>query len=212
MDIGFLRMMPNMLLAAPANEIEMKLVLEFALSENKPVCIRYPKDLVPPELGPEIIKACAEPFKAGKCIIIREALNSSVAIVAYGSVLNEAVKAAEILADEGVMVDVINTRFASPIDEKIISLLAEGKSIITVEDHNIACGFGSGVLESAAATFTKSIPRPIVTLGVPARFIRHSSRNSQLAEIGINAEKIAETVRKFAKKQQKSTKKYQKHT
>jgi 1-deoxy-D-xylulose-5-phosphate synthase len=212
MDIGFLRMMPNMLLAAPANEIEMKLALEFALSENKPVCIRYPKDLVTPQPGPEIIKACAEPFKAGKCIIISEALNSSVAIVAYGSVLNEAVKAAEILADEGVEVDVINARFAAPIDEKIISLPREGKSIITVEDHNIACGFGSGILEAAAAAFPKGIPKQIVTLGVPARFIKHASRSSQLAEIGINAEKIAETVRKIAKKRQRSTKKYQKHT
>ena len=212
MDIGFLRMMPNMLLTAPANEIEMKLALEFAINENKPVCIRYPKDLVPPQLCPEIINACAEPFKAGKSIIIRETPNSAVAIVAYGSILNEAVKAADLLVNEGVEVDIINARFAAPIDEKIISLLTKGKSIITVEDHHIACGFGSGVLEAAAAAFHKRIPKQIITLGVPAKFIKHASRSSQLIEVGINADKIAETVRIIAKKRQKSTPKYQKYT
>jgi len=64
MDVGFLRMMPNMVLTAPANDAEMKLALEFALSEDKPVVIRYPKDFVPPD---EFVRAaCAKPFELGR--------------------------------------------------------------------------------------------------------------------------------------------------
>jgi len=92
MDIGFLRMMPNMVLTAPANDIEMKLALEFALNEDRPVVIRYPKDLVPPEKF--VRAACAKPFKLGKSIVVRRAKNSAAALVSYGSVLTAALEAA----------------------------------------------------------------------------------------------------------------------
>ncbi|GAJ11152.1 unnamed protein product, partial [marine sediment metagenome] len=71
MDIGFLRMMPNMVLTAPANGIEMKLALKFALSENKPVVIRYPKDLVPPRKFTRA--ACSKPFRLGKSVVVKKA-------------------------------------------------------------------------------------------------------------------------------------------
>ncbi|MHC4207632.1 MAG: 1-deoxy-D-xylulose-5-phosphate synthase, partial [Planctomycetota bacterium] len=114
MDIGYLRMMPNMVLTAPADEMEMKLALEFALSEGKPVVIRYPKDFVPKEKS--VRSACAKPFKIGKSVVARKGKGSSIAIVSYGSVLTEALKAAELLAKDGIAVDVINARFAAPID------------------------------------------------------------------------------------------------
>jgi len=207
MDIGFLRMMPNMVLAAPADELEMKLALEFALSENKPVCLRYPRDLVP--LGQLDMSACAKPFELGRSVGVKgvpfcerlqngspkDSSNSAIAIVTYGSVLMEALEAAQLLAKDGIEVDVINARFAAPIDEQIISLLDEGKGIVTVEDHASACGFGSGLLEMAANASPSGISRPIVVLGMPKRFIKRDSRNSQLMEVGINADRIAETVR-----------------
>jgi 1-deoxy-D-xylulose-5-phosphate synthase len=195
MDIGFLRMMPNMVLTAPANDIEMKLALEFALSENKPVVIRYPKDIVPPK---EFVRAaCAKPFKLGKSVTVKRSKHSAVAVVSYGNVLTEALKAAALLAEEKIAIDVINGRFAAPVDDKIISLLDQGKSIVTVEDHAVACGFGSAVLELAAekGCSTKSI----CLLGAPRRFIGHNSRDVQLMEAGANAETIAETVRKILK-------------
>jgi len=202
MDIGFLRVMPNMVLTAPANDIEMKLALEFALSANKPVVIRYPKDLVPPQKY--VRAACARPFKLGKSVVVKKAKDSAVAIVSYGSVLTEALEAAALLAGENIAVDVINGRFAAPVDEKIIWLLGEGKSIITVEDHHLACGFGSAVLELAAAKATNKKPktrhkRPkaIHVLGAPHRFIGHDTRNTQLMHSGINADKIVETVKKI---------------
>ncbi|OHB64313.1 MAG: hypothetical protein A2168_01190 [Planctomycetes bacterium RBG_13_50_24] len=195
MDIGFLRMMPNMVLTAPANDIEMKLALEFALSEGKPVVIRYPKDIVPSK---EFVKAaCAKPFKLGQSVTIKKSKRSAVAVVSYGNVLTEALKAASLLAEEKIAIDVINGRFAAPVDEKIISLLEQGKSIVTVEDHAVACGFGSAVLELAAEKGCST--ESIHLLGAPRRFIGHNSRDVQLMEAGANADKIAETVRKILK-------------
>ena len=193
LDIGFLRIMPNMVLTAPANEIETKLALEFALGQDKPVVIRYPKDFVPQQ---EFIRAaCSKPFRLGKSVLVKRSKKSAVAIVSYGSVLTEALRAAALLAEDGIAVDVINGRFAAPVDEKIVSLLGQGKGIITVEDHASACGFGSAVLELAAAL--SHSPKAIRLLGAPRRFIGHNSRTQQLMEAGINADKIAETVKEM---------------
>ena len=195
MDVGFLRMIPNMVLTAPANDVEMKLALEFALKENKPVVIRYPKDIVPPK---EFIKsACTRPFILGKSVTVKGSKRSAVTVVSYGSVLTEALKAATLLAESKIAIDIVNGRFAAPIDDKIISLLEKGKSIVTVEDHAVACGFGSAVLELAAEKGCST--ESIRLLGAPRRFIRHNSRDEQLMEAGANAETIAETVRKILK-------------
>ncbi|MHC4511255.1 MAG: 1-deoxy-D-xylulose-5-phosphate synthase, partial [Planctomycetota bacterium] len=195
MDIGFLRMMPNMVLTAPANDVEMKRALEFALSENKPVVIRYPKDVVP---GQEFVRAaCARPFKLGKSVTVKRAKGAAAAIVSYGSILTEALKAAALLAEQRVAVDVINSRFAAPVDGKIISMAKRGKAIVTVEDHAIACGFGSAVLELAAAEGCST--KAIRVLGAPRTFIGHNLRNAQLAEAGVDAEAIAKTVREILK-------------
>lgn len=192
MDIGFLRMLPNMVIVAPANEVELKLALEFALAENKPVCLRYPKDIVPPKKFDS--SACAKPFKLGKSVVVKKSPDSAVAIVAYGAVLTEAIKAAQLLTKENIEVDVINARFAAPLDEKIISLAGD-KCIITVEDHRLACGFGSAVLEAAAAK--GQITKPIVTLAAPRIFLKHDSRKAQFMRAGINADKIVKKAKEL---------------
>jgi 1-deoxy-D-xylulose-5-phosphate synthase len=193
MDIGYLRMMPNMVLTAPANEVEVKLALEFALGAKKPVIIRYPKDLVP---SPKFVRsACATPFKLGKSVVVKKGKDSFIAIVAYGSVLSEAIAAAGILWRDGIAVDVINARFAAPVDEKIIAKLLESKGLVTVEDHRLCCGFGSAVLEAAARS--GRIRGSIVTLGVPKSFVGHDLRSVQLELAGVSAEKIARTVKEM---------------
>ncbi|MHC4216123.1 MAG: transketolase C-terminal domain-containing protein, partial [Planctomycetota bacterium] len=196
MDIGFLRMMPNMVLVAPANGVEMKLALEFALEQNRPVAIRYPKDLVP---NPETVRAaCKKPFKLGKSVTVKRSKGSSIAVVSYGSLLEECLEASNLLSKEGIAIDVINARFAGPIDPKILSLLHQGKSIITVEDHRSACGFGSTVLEEAARIGAGDSNR-IAILGMPKEFIRHSSRQSQLVDSGVSVEGIIKTAREMHK-------------
>ena len=203
MDIGFLRMMPNMVLTAPADESELKLALEFALTENKPICLRYPRDLVPSNEFD--LSACNHPFELGKAVFVKSSPKSAVAIVAYGSVLTNALQAAQLLQQDGIEVDVINARFAAPLDEKIISLLKRHKGIITLEDHGLACGFGSAVLETAAATLPGPITKRIVTLGMPRAFLRHDSRNAQLMQGGISADRIIQAAKEMLRSARSTT-------
>jgi len=219
MDIGYLRMLPNVVLTAPANETEMKLVLEYAVTADRCVCIRYPRDIVPPAEFNR--SACNQPFKTGKSVTVRKSKKSLAVIVSYGSMLYESLKAAEKLSAEGIKVDVVNARFAAPIDEQILFSLQEGKSIITVEDHSVACGFGSAVLELAAAKMAdfankktsaaKLSANQIRLLGVPARFIESGSRAKQFMQAGISADNIQEAVKQMitaaGSKKRKSTRK-----
>jgi len=195
MDIGFLRMMPNMVLAAPACESELVSALDFALGSRRCVAIRYPKDAVAVEAREPSV--CKEPFELGKAVIVRKSAVSEITIVSYGPLLFEAIKAADILAGEGIEVDLINARFAAPVDEKIVSLGAAGRSIITIEDHNAACGFGSAVLEGVFARAGRNRDFSIRNLGVGVRFVGHASRNEQLMELGLCTDSIVEAAKKM---------------
>ena len=193
MDIGFLRMMPNIVLVAPANGIELKAALKFAAASDISVAIRYPKDYVEDELCRE---AFSQPFETGRSIIIRQG-TTKLAVVAYGSMSIEALRAAEILKAENIDITVINARFAKPADGKIISMLEQGFSIITVEDHSTACGFGSAVLEAASAAGADC--SKITVLGIGDEFVPADSRAGQLDTCGISAQKIAETIKNVIK-------------
>lgn len=193
MDIGYLRMMPNMVLLAPADAVEMKRALEFALGCDQPVVIRYPKEAVPPD---DLVRAASDkPFELGTSTLVKRGRRSVLTIATYGTILSEALKAAQLLADEGIAVDVINGRFAAPVDEKLLAGLARGRGLITVEDHHLACGFGSAVLELAAAQGL-SVGK-IHILGAPRKFIRHDTRQVQLMEVGITADEIVKTAKEM---------------
>ncbi len=197
MDIGYMRIMPNMVLVAPANSVEMKLALKFAFSSDKPVVIRYPKDLVPPrEYVPEV---CNEPFELGRSVTVRKAENSVVTIISFGSMLTEGLKAADMLSHEGIEVDVVNARFATPIDPGIVSVCGQDNGVVLVEDHAEACGFGSAVLEAINAAGIST--RNLRLLAGPRQFIGHDTRAKQLAQVGIDADNIAAKVREMLVRQ-----------
>ena len=193
MDIGYLRMMPNMVLTAPATEIEMGLALEFALHQDQAVVIRYPKDSVPE--ARLIGKACEVPFEMGRSVSIGDLSDADVIIVSFGSLLSCALAAQTRLIQEGKRVGVINARFAAPVDERIAALLNQGKRIVTLEDHRLACGFGSAVLELASRLdLPEARLNAIRILGAPRKFIGEDARRQQLMDAGINADTIVETV------------------
>ena len=190
LDIGFLRMMPNMVLCAPADEAEMKSALKFALNCDSPVAIRYPKDKIT-----QGCDATNRPFEIGKSIVVRKAKSAKIAIIAYGAILTEAMKAADKLAKSKIKTEVVNARFAAPIDEYLVELCRTKKGIITVEDAEIDCGFGSAVLESLARNLQNGdFCAEIRTLAVPKRFIKHDTRANQLIDAGINADKIVQAA------------------
>ena len=183
LDIAFLRGFPNMVVAAPADELELKSLLRFALQHDQAVAIRYPRDNVPEPLG------ASPEFQLGRSRLMREGRDAT--ILAYGSGVADALAAADLLAEQDVFVRVVNARFAKPLDAAMVrEALTAGGPTITVEDHSTTGGFGSAVLECAQELGLSAAG--VVRLGIPAdRFIRQGTRPGQLAECGIDPVGIA---------------------
>jgi len=205
LDVGFLRMLPNFVLVAPTDENEMRLALDFALAQKQPVAIRYPKDLVPSDDFDR--SACTKPFELGRCIAVRDCGDSNMALVAYGPVLTEALEAAEMLESEGISVGVINARFAAPVDKQIVSLLDSGVDLVTVEDHGVACGFGSALAEAIAAMPAAAGRARIASIAMPREPVDHDSRRRQLIRCGVTADNIAAVARRLCKNRTMQTNK-----
>lgn len=196
MDIGYLRMMPNLILTAPANEAEIKNALEFSLQQERPMVLRYPKDQV--ALSDSVPSACNSPFQLGQAITVKTAPQTDIVIVNYGCLLHEALQAEQDLAQEGIKASVVNARFAAPIDENIVAWLDQGKKIITIEDHGLACGFGSAVLELAATSKRGKLPADAIRiLGAPRVFMEQNLRKQQLMQAGLNADTIVNAAREM---------------
>ncbi|MCP4453616.1 MAG: 1-deoxy-D-xylulose-5-phosphate synthase [Planctomycetes bacterium] len=191
MDIGYLRMMPNVILIAPATASDMQHALGFALQQSQPVVIRYPKDTVVSDEGLE--GTCDTPFELGKSVVVKSLDQVGVVLLAYGSTLGAALAANALLKDKGIHVGVVNARFASPMDTDTLEWLRQGKQILTLEDHCVAGGFGSALLEMSAMDPT--LPAHTIRVaGAPKSFMPHHLRAEQLMEVGLNADDIARTA------------------
>ncbi len=187
LDIACLRPLPGMVLMSPGDEAELVSAMDLALSLDKPSVIRYPRDIVP------AFHSQQAPFVLGKACRLREGADGT--FLAYGAMVEYALSATELLARrDGIETAVISARFAKPLDEELIAeLIATGKPVLTVEEHSVACGFGSAVMELAAA---RSLDTSGVKLiGVPDRFIAHAGRKQQLAEIGLDTDGLVKTMR-----------------
>lgn len=193
MDIGFLRMMPNMILVSPANGIELEQAMRFAVQSSSPVAIRYPKEEVKDEY---YIEAFSQPYESGKSITLRNG-SSNVVIAAYGSMVFEALKAAKMLEADNIDVTVINARFAKPIDDKIISLINADNILVTVEDHYTACGFGAAVMEAAVKAGANT--EKVKILGIEDIYVTVDNREKQLESTKIDAKNIEKTIKELYK-------------
>ncbi|MBN1818232.1 MAG: 1-deoxy-D-xylulose-5-phosphate synthase [Sedimentisphaerales bacterium] len=201
MDIGFLRMLPNLVLLSPVCESEMRHALAFAAEASYPVAIRYPRDVIPNGCIEEICST--QPFVLGRSLTVREG-EGDIVLAALGSLVAAAIEAADRLAGEGIDATVINARFAKPIDEGIVELWKQGKTIVTLEDHTLACGFGSAVQESVGQV--RRFPERketirtgrICQLAVGDLFVKAGPRKWQLEAAGLSIQRIVETVRSLA--------------
>ncbi len=140
-DIIYLRHLPRMIVMAPKDENELQHMLKSALSYSHPTAVRFPKGK---GLGVKLDKKMKE-IPLGKSELLKEGKDLLLAI---GSMVNPALKAAEKLEKEGISLAVVNARFAKPLDEEMILRFArKGRTIITVEEGVTAGGFGSAVRE-----------------------------------------------------------------
>lgn len=187
-DIAYMRFLPGFTLLAPRDGTELRMMLRWAVASDGAAAIRYPRADVTDEPGDG---SGRPPIESGRAEKLVE--GSGAAVLAYGVTCTEALEAARILSERGVAPTVVNARFAKPVDLDMLgSLLETHDIVVTLEDHALAGGFGSAVLEAAAqAGLDASRLRPI---GVPDRFIDHAPRAAQYDEVGLSAAKIAASV------------------
>jgi 1-deoxy-D-xylulose-5-phosphate synthase len=186
-DISYLAQIPNMVLCSPKNKWELSDMLKFAFQYDGPIAIRYPRGTA--YAGLEEYRA---PIELGKSEwIYRE---DGVCIMALGNMVEVCEEAREILKKEGIHVSLVNARFVKPLDTEMIRESCRNHSlIVTVEDGVKDGGFGMQVLKCLA---DEGISKEVLCMGIPDRFIHQGSIPELRKEIGLDAEGIAESIRK----------------
>jgi 1-deoxy-D-xylulose-5-phosphate synthase len=187
-DIAFLRTLPNIVLMAPKDGPELQEMLRFSLGLRRPCGIRYARGGAP-DIGdlPGVTEE-RQPVELGRMEVLRQGADG--AILAYGHMVQTALEAAEMLAQKGVSIEVVNARFVKPLDrDGILALADRHDRILTLEDHAEMGGFGSAVLELVAAE--GPVRAHVQVLGIPDRFLIHASRNESLRECGLDAASVA---------------------
>lgn len=189
-DIGYLRAIPNMVLMSPKDENELRHMLYTAVERNAPTAVRYPRGN-----GTGVaLDATLKKLPIGKGEIVRQ--GTGALIVAFGPIIANALKAADMLASQyGITCTVINARYAKPLDTELLTAeLPKYPVVCTLEDHAIAGGFGSAVMEFAHQAAI-ALQCPIKRFGVDDTFVAHATQAEQHAALGYDAQSIVEYVR-----------------
>ena len=180
-DLSFLRCVPNMIIAAPSNENECRLLLSTCYQANSPSAVRYPRGT---GTGATVSDGL-ETVEIGKGIIRRE--GKKIAVIAFGSMVAPSLTAADKLN-----ATVADMRFVKPIDEELIVRLARSHDyIVTAEENAEQGGAGSAVLEVLAK---HGICKPVLLLGVEDKVTEHGDPKKLLADLGLNAEAVEKRI------------------
>ncbi len=187
-DIAYMRCLPNLIVAAPMNEQELRNMMYTAQIENNgPFSIRYPR-------GEGVMPNWKTPFEKleiGKGQLINE--GEDVAILTFGTVGNHAIEACAKLETEGLSVAHYDMRFAKPLDESLLhQVFKKFNKIITVEDGCLQGGFGSAILEFMGDNVYSA---KIARLGIPDRIVEHGEQAELYKECGYDAEGIVEKAK-----------------
>tara|TARA_B100001063_G_scaffold121284_2_gene113216 strand:+ start:2503 stop:4425 length:1923 start_codon:yes stop_codon:yes gene_type:complete len=201
-DYSFLRPIPNMVIMAPSNEDECRQMLYTGYQYQGPTAVRYPRGS---GVGAEV-KTKMELLEIGKGIMRRqrpvetqgdaktnETNGKSIAVLAFGSCVNFALDAAEELAEQGIEISVADMRFVKPLDEMLVTELAESHDeLICIEENATMGGAGSAVLEFLAK---QGLHTSCQLMGIPDRYIEHASPVQQFEDIGIDKASIVDKVK-----------------
>jgi len=191
-DISYLRSVPNLIHMVPKDEDELADMMYTAMLHEGPSAIRYPRGT-----GPGVaVKEQPVALEIGKAEVIRD--GAEVAIFGLGAMLPEAQRMAELLRGEGFSAAVINPRFAKPVDRDCVAEFG-GRCglVVTLEDHVLAGGFGSAVME---VLNDLELQVPVVRVGWPDAFIEHGKVESLREKYGLTAEAALEKARPYLAK------------
>ncbi|MBT3933584.1 MAG: 1-deoxy-D-xylulose-5-phosphate synthase [Bacteroidetes bacterium] len=186
-DIAFLKAIPNIAIASPLNEVELRHLLYSAQFYNSPIAIRYPR-------GGGVLDHWQEEFKMmeiGKGQVISE--GEKLLVLTFGPIGNHVIEASKSLNKEGIVFTHADMRFAKPLDEQLLlKLCSKHQKIICVEEGITSGGFGSAILEFIE---DHELHISVKRLGFSDEFIEHASVEEQQEMCGLSPEKITETIR-----------------
>jgi 1-deoxy-D-xylulose-5-phosphate synthase len=193
LDFSFLRCIPGMVIMAPKDEQELRDMLFTAVEYTQgPIALRYPRGQA---LGVSVREGFQK-LEIGKAETVRT--GKDIALLAIGNMVPNAVKAAEILSKIGIEAEVVNMRFAKPIDEELLKSLARRiKRWITIEDNVIHGGFGAGVLEVLSHCGISDVS--VKVHGLPDEFIEQGSPNELHHMVRLDEDGIAEVAKGYLK-------------
>ena len=179
-DMGIMRTIPNMVILNPGDDVEAKAALRAAAEHKGPVYMRFGRAPVP-----VLFDEATFQFEIGKGQILAE--GSDVTIVATGIMLEAALAAKELLANEGISAEVIDICTIKPIDrDLLLASAAKTGAVVTAEEHNIIGGLGSAVAE----VLSEGLPVPMRRVGVEDQFGRSGKVPALLEYYGLTAENI----------------------
>lgn len=183
-DIALMRTIPGMVIINPADSVEAVAAVKAAYKHEGPVYLRFGRLAIPVFNDAETYD-----FQLGKGIILREGKDCT--IIATGLCVSESLSAADILAQHGVDVQVINIHTIKPLDEElVISAAQKTKRIFTVEEHSVIGGLGSAV----ADVLSENCPTKLTKLGIKDKYGHSGSAKALLHEVGLDAEGIVNSV------------------
>jgi len=190
LDLGYLRLIPGMIIMAPKDESELRDMIYTAVEHcNGPVTIRYPRGSA---LGLPL-KDGFEKIEIGKSELLVE--GEDVALLALGTMVNYSLKAEELLGYENVNAAVFNMRFAKPLDANILDeIAARFTKVVTLEDNNLPGGFGSAVSEYFV---DKNYKNDILRIGIPDKFVDHGTQQELHQLLEMDPEGISKRVKVF---------------
>ncbi len=187
-DLALMRSIPEMMIFNPADDIEARLCVKAAIEHEGPVYMRFGR------LAVEDVNAEDYTFEPGKGVMLKDGGDATV--IATGLMVQEALKAREILKAEGISIRVINIHTIKPIDEDIITKAAkETGAIVTAEEHYVMGGLGSAVCEVVC----KNAPVPVKIIGTD-RFGKSGKPAELFEEYGLTAENIVKNVKEVINK------------
>ena len=186
-DLSYLRSVPNFIVMAPKDEAELQRMLVTSIEHNGPIALRIPRGSGE---GVPLLDEGWQPIKIGQAEVLSE--GEDLLLVAYGSMVADAIRTSDILRLKGFRSTVVNARFLRPFDSDLINSLAQriGK-VITIEEGTLCGGFGSTVIESLQ---DNGILVPAYRIGIPDKLVHHATPQESKESLGLTPNKMAESI------------------
>ncbi len=186
-DLSYLRMIPNMVIGAPADAVELCAMLETALDSQGPMAIRFPKGAAGALPGLPVAS-----LEAGVWEELRP--GDDVMVFAVGRMVEPATKAAAMLEQQGISVGVVNARWIKPMDPRLTDWAQSATHVVTIEDNVLSGGFGEGVMEALSEA---GLAGNVHLIGLPDRFLPFGAAGRVLESVEMDAESLARRIAGF---------------